>query len=117
MRYHFDRFSLLQNNHVIPTGEPIHDDTLIENYPTRIFELGGDVTRPLAAGALKFVGLLSRQSRHTLDEYDVGNFGHTAVVGGFQQVHETVLQYEIGKSQGLVSQHSAIHRNGCTGHV
>src|SRR5438309_8457109 len=97
VRYHFDRFSLLQNNHVIPTGEPVHDDTLVENYPTRIFELGGDITRPLAAGALKFVGLLSRQSRHTLDEYDAGNFGHTAVVGGFQQLSKSQRNETLGR--------------------
>lgn len=97
VRYHFDRFSLFQTNHAIPTGAAVHDDTLIENYPSRIFELGGDVTRPLAGGALKFVGLLSRQRRHTLDESDTGNLGHTAVVGGFQQLSKSQRNETLGR--------------------
>ena len=72
LRYHFDHFVLHQFNHVIPTGEPVHDDRLVEDYPTKTFELGGDLTRPLLGGALKFVGLATRQRRDTLDEYDFG---------------------------------------------
>ena len=52
-RYSYDHFFLHQRNHVIPTGAPEHDDRLVEDYPTKIFEVGGDVTRPLAGGAIK----------------------------------------------------------------
>jgi hypothetical protein len=96
-RYHFDRFNLHQNNHVIPTDGSPHDDKLVENYPTKIFELSGDVTRPFAGGALKFVGLASRQSRNTLDESDVGNLGHTEVVGGFQQLSKSQRNETLGR--------------------
>lgn len=97
IRYHFDRFNLHQTNHVFPAEAAPHDDTLVENYPTKIFELGGDVTRPFAGGALKFVGLASRQARRTLDESDVGNLGHTEVVGGFQQLSKSQRNETLGR--------------------
>lgn len=96
-RYHFDHFILRQFNHVIPSDAPVHDDQLIEDYPTKTLELGGDVTRPLLGGAIKFVGLASRQNRHTLDEYDSGNLGHTKVVGGFQQLSKSQRNETLGR--------------------
>lgn len=97
VRYHFDHFIIHQRNHVIPTGAPEHDDTLVEDYPTKTFELGGDVTRPLVGGAIKFVGLLSRQRRHTLDEYDAGNLGHTEIVGGNRQLSTSQRNETLGR--------------------
>jgi TonB-dependent Receptor Plug Domain len=88
-RYQPSKFFLRQKNHVEPTGEEAHDDSLIEDYKTDIGELGGDVTRPVAGGALKFVGLANRQHKTTLDEYDGGNLGHTAIVGGSQQLTDS----------------------------
>ena len=96
-RYHFDRFHLFQTAHVFPVGALEHDDTLVEHYPTRSFEIGGDVTRPLASGAIKFVGLATRQRRHTLDELDTGNLGHTEVVGGFQQLSQSQRNETLGR--------------------
>lgn len=97
LRYHFDRLHLFQTNHDFPAGGEEHDDTLVEHYPTKSVEIGGDVTRPLAAGALKFVGLATRQRRHTLDEYDEGNLGHTQVVGGFQQLSQSQRNETLGR--------------------
>jgi hypothetical protein len=96
-RYHFDHFLLHQMSHDVPAGAGPHDDTLVEDYPTKTLELGGDVTRPLADGAIKFVGLLSRQRRHTLDESDIGNLGHTEVVGGFQQLSQSQRNETLGR--------------------
>jgi len=96
-RYHFDHFFLKQTNHVFPSGGEQHDDSLIEDYPTKSIEIGGDVTQPLAGGAIKFVGLASRQGRHTLDEYDQGNLGHTEVVGGFQQLSHSQRNETLGR--------------------
>jgi TonB-dependent receptor-like protein/outer membrane beta-barrel protein len=81
-RFQPSTFYLHQDNHVIPTGDPERDDTLVEDYKTKTFELGGDVSRPLGGGALKFVGLANREHRTALDEYDVGNLGHTEIEGG-----------------------------------
>jgi hypothetical protein len=97
IRYHFDHFKLHQFNHVYPVDAPEHFDTLVEDYPTKTFELGGDVTRPLFGGAIKFVGLASRQKRHTLDEYDIGNIDHSQVVGGFQQLSDSQRNETLGR--------------------
>src|SRR3569833_3460684 len=51
-RFQPSTFYLHQDNHIIPTGDPERDDTLVEDYKTRTFELGGDISRPLAGGAL-----------------------------------------------------------------
>jgi TonB-dependent Receptor Plug Domain len=96
-RYSYDHFFLHQRNHVTPTGAPEHDDRLVEDYPTRILEIGGDVTRPLARGALKLVGLATRRHRRTLDEYDQGDLGPSRVVGGFQQLSKSERGESIGR--------------------
>src|SRR4029453_10681252 len=81
-RYHDEHFILHQTNHVVPTGGDERDDRLVEDYPTKTYAIAGDVTWPLAGGSMKFVGLLNRQHKNTLDEYETGNLGHTVVVGG-----------------------------------
>lgn len=98
IRYHFDHFILHQRNHVIPADAEEHDDFLVEDYPTKTLEIGGDVTRPLAGGAIKFVGLASRQKRHTLDEYDAGDLGPTEIDGGFQQLTQSQRNETIGRA-------------------
>lgn len=96
-RFQPSTFFLRQKNHVEPTGEEAHDDSLIEDYKTNIFEVGGDVTRPLAGGAIKFVGLANRQHKTTLDEYDAGNLGHTEIVGGSQQLTASQRNETLGR--------------------
>lgn len=66
-RYSSSRFSLDQTNNVFPIGGPARDDSLTQRYRRRDFEIGGDVTRPLAGGALKLVGLITRQRRDNDD--------------------------------------------------
>ncbi|MBV9527087.1 Plug domain-containing protein, partial [Sphingomonas sp.] len=97
-RFQPSTFYLHQDNHVIPTDDAVHDDSLVEDYKTRIFELGGDFTRPLAGGALKFVGLANRQHKTTLDEYDAGNLGHTEIVGGSQQLTRSHRNETLGRA-------------------
>jgi outer membrane beta-barrel protein/TonB-dependent receptor-like protein len=97
-RYQPSTFYLHQDNHVIPTGDAEHDDTLVEDYRNKTSELGGDITRPLAGGALKFVALANRQHKTTLDEYDAGNLGHTEVVGGSQQLTKSQRNETIGRT-------------------
>ena len=55
-----------RRNRVTPTGAPEHDDNLIQHYRDPVIELGGDVTRPLAGGAIKFVALATRRKRARL---------------------------------------------------
>ena len=68
-RWQPSSFDLFQSNRVTPTGAPVHDDNLIQRYRDPVIELGGDVTRPLAGGAIKFVALATRRKRHDVDNY------------------------------------------------
>jgi hypothetical protein len=81
-------FDLFQRNRVSPANGPQHDDNLIQTYRDPVIELGGDVTRPLASGAIKFVALATRRKRHDVDNY-VQRDGlledDAAVVGGSEQ--------------------------------
>ncbi len=82
------QFDLLQDNRVTVTGEGQRDDSLIQDYDNTVFELGGDVTRPLAGGAIKLVGLATRRRIDNADAYIErdGLLTDGAVqVGGFEQ--------------------------------
>jgi hypothetical protein len=87
-RWQPSSFDLFQSNRVTPTGDPVHDDNLIQTYRDPVIELGGDVTRPLAGGAIKFVALATRRKRHDVDQYiqrDGLIENNAAVNGGFEQ--------------------------------
>ena len=65
-----------------------------------MFELGGDVTRPLAGGAIKFVGLATRRKRHDFDQYVqrdglIDDGGVTN--GGFDQLIDARRNETIGR--------------------
>ncbi|MEA3034075.1 MAG: hypothetical protein QOH86_2091, partial [Sphingomonadales bacterium] len=84
-RYALELFSLTQSNHVIPAGNAERDDRLTERYHRRELEIGGDVTRPLAGGGLKLIGLVRRRHR---DNHDVSfnrSLGGATLLGGFAQ--------------------------------
>jgi hypothetical protein len=63
------KVDLEQANRVTHADGFQHDDSLIQDYDNPVFEIGGDVTRPLAGGAIKFVGLATRRKRNNLDAY------------------------------------------------
>ncbi len=89
------RFDLEQSNDVFPTGGTIRDDRLRQDYRTKDFELGGDVTRPLGGGGLKLIGLATRLNRDNLDTSF--NRVQGEVIGGFIQTtdsqrNETLLR-------------------------
>ena len=94
------QFDLFQDNRVTPAGGAPHDDSLIQDYDNSVFELGGDVTRPLAGGAIKFVGLATRRKRNNFDEYILRNglLEDDAVqVGGFEQTQRAKRNETIGR--------------------
>lgn len=66
-RYAIDRFRLDQANAVTPIAGPPRDDRLSQRYFFDEFEIGGDVTRPFAGGALKLIGLINRRERNRGD--------------------------------------------------
>ena len=94
------RFDLEQRNRVSPFGDAQHDDSLIQDYDNPVFEVGGDVTRPLAGGAIKLVGLATRRKRNNFDGYFgrddiIPNGAH--VVGGFEQIQKAKRGETIGR--------------------
>jgi hypothetical protein len=89
------QFDLTQRNHVVPTGDAERDDDLLQDFDNPVFELGGDITRPLAGGAIKLVGLATRRKRDWLERYRFRIDGET--LGGFEQLqdakrNETILR-------------------------
>ena len=85
VRYSPSVFRLSQANHVIPFGGPERDDRLALDYRNPALEIGGDVTRPLAGGAIKLVGLATRRKRNTFDAVYVRGLGGTTIIGGSEQ--------------------------------
>ena len=99
-RWQPSSFDLFQDNRVTPTGAPVHDDNLIQTYRDPVIELGGDVTRPLAGGAIKFVALATRRKRHDVDNYiqRAGLLSNNAAVnGGFEQTVRAKRNETIGR--------------------
>jgi len=94
------QFDLFQRNRVTPSDGPQHDDNLLQDYDNPVFELGGDVTRPLAGGAIKLVGLATRRKRDYFDSYIERNgmIENGAVqVGGFEQTQKAKRNETIGR--------------------
>ena len=61
-----------------PVGFPERDDDLLQDFDNPVFELGGDVTRPLAGGAIKLVGLATRRKRDWLRALPLPHRGRRA---------------------------------------
>ena len=100
LRWQPSRFDLFQRNRVSPDGLPQHDDNLIQHYKDPVFELGGDVTQPLAGGAIKFVALATRRKRHDFDQYIQrdGLIDDGGVInGGFDQLIDAKRNETIGR--------------------
>lgn len=81
----FERFTdnFVQTSRVFPTGGPNRDDRLNLTAKSPGYELGGDISRPLASGVVKFVALANRRHRESLDTALERVDG--VVVGGFEQ--------------------------------
>lgn len=90
-------FKLTQSNHVIPTGGDERDDRLIQDYKTPVIEIGGDISRPLGKGAVKFVGLTTRRKRDNFDANYFRGVGGSPLLGGFEQFQKARLQETIGR--------------------
>ncbi len=99
-RWSPDQFDLFQRNRVTVPGEPPRDDSLFQDYDTDVFEIGGDVTRPLAGGAIKFVGLVDRRKINNFDQYVERNGlreDGAVQVGGFDQSQIAQRDETIGR--------------------
>ena len=85
----------IQTNRVFPVGGPERDDRLYMLAASPGFELGGDISRPLAGGVVKLVGLTNRRHRETLDTslFRIDE----VVVGGNEQGTESQRNETIGR--------------------
>jgi len=100
LRWQPSSFDLFQRNLVTPSIGPQHDDNLYQNYKDPVFELGGDVTRPVAGGAIKFVGLATRRKRDDVDLSIVRNgliVDGATVVGGSHQIVDARRNETLGR--------------------
>jgi hypothetical protein len=95
VRYSNGRFKLHQDNHVFPVGEEDRDDTLDQLYKNEAFEIGGDITRPLAGGGIKLVGLATRRHRNDFDA--LYNILDRDIIGGFEQINDSQRDETIGR--------------------
>ena len=60
-----------QINRVYPAGQAGRTDRLYLTANSPGFEIGGDISRPFAGGAIKFVGLVNRRKRTNLDTLEI----------------------------------------------
>ncbi len=99
-RWQPSRFDLHQDNRVTPSGAPQHDDNLDQHFRNPVIEIGGDVTRPLAGGAIKLVGLATRRKRDDSETYQLRDGlieNNASVIGGFDQHIEARRNETIGR--------------------
>jgi hypothetical protein len=99
-RFEPSTFDGEQDNRVSPVGRTPRDDSLIQDNDEPIFEIGGDITRPLAGGAIKLVGLATREEKDNF----AANLRRSGllrdgaqVVGGFEQTQRASIGETIGR--------------------
>ena len=98
-RWQPSRFDLTQRNRVT-TADGQRDDSLVQHFHNPFIELGGDITRPLAGGAIKLVGLATRRKRDDTETYSLRDGlleDDASVVGGFEQNIEAKRNETIGR--------------------
>ncbi len=89
-------FDLGQRNHVTPTGGIPRDDRLTELVRGYEYEIGGDVTRPLLGGGIKFIALITRRHRRGAD--DSYNIIDGDIIGGYSQNQIGDRQESVGRA-------------------
>ena len=99
-RFEPSSFKVEQDNRVFPANGSPRDDSLMQDNKNPGFEIGGDITRPLAGGAIKLVGLATREKQDNFAAVikRSGLLSDDAqVVGGFEQTQEARFDERIGR--------------------
>jgi hypothetical protein len=93
-------FKVGQDVRVVLADGSARDDWLIQDNDEPSYELGGDVTRPLAGGAIKLVALATRAEKDNFSSslrYDGLLNDDAQVIGGFEQTQRAQLDERIGR--------------------
>jgi len=80
----FDKWTLHDDSDVFRGGAEVRDEYYYEDHLWRTYELSGDVSRPLAGGAIKLNALGTHRYRRNDDSFDETTPGGT-LLGGFYQ--------------------------------
>ena len=94
-RFQRNSEDFIQTNRVFPANGIDRDDRLFLTLKSPGYELGGDISRPLAGGVVKFVALANRRHRETLDT--ALERRDDLIVGGFVQGTESQRNETIGR--------------------
>lgn len=95
-RFSPERLLLTQFNRVSRPDGTERDDRLIQDFDDTFYEIGGDVTRPLSGGAIKLLGLFTRQDRDYAETVFNRRLDGT-LLGGFRQTDVSVSDEAIGR--------------------
>lgn len=93
-------FKVEQDVRVVPAGGSPRDDRLIQDNDEPSYEIGGDITRPLAGGAIKLVALATRAEKDNFSaslRRDGLLSDDAQVIGGFEQTQRARLDERIGR--------------------
>jgi len=82
----FDKWTLYQQGDIIRAGAKIRDELYTEDHLWRTWELSGDITRPLAGGAVKLNLLATHRHRDNDDAFAESVDG--TALGGFYQAFD-----------------------------
>ncbi|QIL02514.1 outer membrane beta-barrel protein [Sphingomonas sinipercae] len=99
-RWQPSRLDLFQRNRVTPANGAPHDDVLVQRYRRPVIEVGGDITRPLAGGAMKLVALATRRKRTDFEAYDLRDgleSDGATTIGGYEQTLDARRDETIGR--------------------
>ncbi|NTZ42350.1 TonB-dependent receptor [Altererythrobacter sp. SALINAS58] len=99
-RWEPSTFEVEQDVLVILANGPPRDNILLQRNNEPSYELGGDMTRPLAGGAIKLVALATRAERDNFSASRRHNgllSDDAQVIGGFEQTQQARLDERIGR--------------------
>lgn len=82
-KFSSDKWTLRQVGDIVAGGTETGEEIYYEDHLWHTGELSGDVTRPLASGAIKLNALATHRHRRNDDSFDA--FSGGAAVGGFYQ--------------------------------
>jgi hypothetical protein len=80
-----DKWTIHQTSEVFASGANTRSDLYTEDHLWRSWEASGDVTRPLAGGAIKLNALATHRHRRNDDEFTVRNASAALTGGSYQK--------------------------------